>query len=542
MSQTISNLSLGAKIKFGKFQVSNETPQSIVWTLVSTSMGNRSGYPSNSATLHSTYIIYSGSWHSTDGVISYTSSDVYQWLISDASYFSGYNGHGFLYYFSDREKNMLLSSTNAATAYLPRTSEIGNASTNSSYNIPGYWGYYTTNASRLANPTQQVINAFSVSSPYPYWASDVAASTRYPFVYSNTDDEISAGQFIQHGLLTPSIGAWYNEGIRPAIHLSLSTKVSDSTDSDGCYTVITNEVPTAPSYIDVPQTVTRGVPFTVSWGEATDSDGTISSYYLYRKYDNGSWSSSPVYSGANRSYTETEITSSTSASEVTYRVRARDNSSGYSSYTTSSAASIITNTSPVISGSDGSLGTKSAAFTQTYAVSDADFDEVTVVERIDGEQIRSYTATLGATNTFSVTGETWLKLLNGSHSMTITATDANSGTATRTYSFVKSVTSFTIQNATPFSSADMPTRIKLYITRSIPTGAIFTAYVCNNGYDATPTWEDVTDRIDSNEIYEFTNDTKTASNWGVSIKVEVSRNGAQGECYVSAIGGNFDSN
>lgn len=34
MSQLLSNLPTGAKVKFGKFQVNSETAQPIVWTVV----------------------------------------------------------------------------------------------------------------------------------------------------------------------------------------------------------------------------------------------------------------------------------------------------------------------------------------------------------------------------------------------------------------------------------------------------------------------------------------------------------------------------
>jgi len=41
-------------------------------------------------------------------------------------------------------------------------------------------------------------------------------------------------------------------------------------------------------------------------------------------------------------------------------------------------------------------------------------------------------------------------------------------------------------------------------------------------------------------VYHFTNTVKTAANWGVNVKVCIDRNGAEGECYISGMGGNFD--
>ena len=201
---------------------------------------------------------------------------------------------------------------------------------------------------------------------------------------------------------------------------------------------------------------------------------------------------------------------------------------------------VIWNTAPVISGSDDNLGTKTAGFSQTYTVSDADEDNVTVTETIDGVLIRSYSVVLGATNTFSVTGETWLKLTNGSHSMTITATDSFGNSSERTYTFTKSVSGFTIQNSEPYDSDTRPVRIKIRVARNIPAESTFKVYVCNNGFDASPTWEDATTSVTGSLVHVFENETKTGVAWGVLIKVEVTRGDGEGACYVSQIGGNFE--
>jgi hypothetical protein len=41
-------------------------------------------------------------------------------------------------------------------------------------------------------------------------------------------------------------------------------------------------------------------------------------------------------------------------------------------------------------------------------------------------------------------------------------------------------------------------------------------------------------------VHVFSNTKKTATDWGVLVRVTVERNGATGACYVSAIGGNFE--
>jgi hypothetical protein len=193
----------------------------------------------------------------------------------------------------------------------------------------------------------------------------------------------------------------------------------------------------------------------------------------------------------------------------------------------------------VISGTDGNLGVKSEGFTGTYTITDANNNPVTVTEAIDGVQIRSLVATLGMAITYGVTENTWLALSNGSHTLTISATDGID-TSVRTYTFIKLVDKFTIQNATPWAATDRPSRIMLVITRNIPSTATFKVEVCNNGYDDDPMWEDVTAAVKSGLVHTFYNGINSAGKWGVLVRVTVERNGATGACYVSAIGGNFE--
>ena len=97
----------------------------------------------------------------------------------------------------------------------------------------------------------------------------------------------------------------------------------------------------------------------------------------------------------------------------------------YSAYTTSGDIAVIHNQPPVISGSNADLGIKRADFTYQYSVTDPDGDTVNVVEKIDGKTIATKNAiTLGATQTLSVSGNTFTALTNAQHTITITATDS----------------------------------------------------------------------------------------------------------------------
>jgi hypothetical protein len=292
-------------------------------------------------------------------------------------------------------------------------------------------------------------------------------------------------------------------------------------------------VPTPPATINVP-TIHGGKSNAISWGKSTDYDGDALTYVLECSVNGGAYEQ--IYSGASTTYAHLVPFGTTS---VAYRVKATDPLGDSSAYTTSATKTVVNNNAPVISGTDANLGIKSEGFTGTYTITDANSDAVTVTESIDGVQIRSLVAILGQAITYGVTENTWLALPNGSHTLTIRATDGIDS-AVRTYTFTKLVESFTIRNSAPWVSSTMPSRIMLVITRNIPSTATFKVEVCNNGYDASPTWEDCTDAVKSGLVHVFANTTKTATNWGVVIRVTVERNGATGACYVSAIGGNFE--
>ena len=64
--------------------------------------------------------------------------------------------------------------------------------------------------------------------------------------------------------------------------------------------------------------------------------------------------------------------------------------------------------------------------------------------------------------------------------------------------------------------------------------------IYNNGFDDRPTWENATESVLNNYVYQFTNTTKTSTQWGVVIRVTVTRGKDEGRCYVTEIGGAFE--
>ena len=212
-----------------------------------------------------------------------------------------------------------------------------------------------------------------------------------------------------------------------------------------------------------------------------------------------------------------------------------------SSLSVSDDGSVTVNTAPVINYSGGSaLGDKTEGFTLNYSVSDADGDAVTVTEKLDNVVQRTFAPALGETQQFQpVLPANFQTILNGDHTITIEATDGKAAAAPVNVTFSKAVHSASITLSTPLAADDMPTAIRLSITGDIPDDAVWTAEVCNNANDASPTWENIKPAIQSGYNFVFSNKTKTAENWGVNFRIEVTRGPSNTGGYIYAIEGGF---
>lgn len=537
---------------------------------------NHAGYPSNSVTLVTNQIIKMLCFDATEpsngnsdrrsyGNNRYIYSNLRQWLNSPAAagqwytaqhsadqtpdsshVWNGVNPYsglaGFLNAFTANERAALLNTTITVGK---SSTDGGGTETCTDKIFPlsctevGLSGdhvcgsklaIFSDNNSRIATVTAScVANSNYSSNPgsgaaWYYWLRDAYAGSANYARLVRTD-----GTLHWNG----ACRGYY--GLRPACNLSSDLLISDSVDSDGCYTVIYNQAPTAPSSITVPSEVLGGENLSISWAASTDPDGNLSGYVLERKVGSGTWAQ--VYKGSARTYTDTITYGWTS---VQYRVKAYDAAGAESAYTTSATRTVTNNRPPVISGTDGALGSFStAAPSYEYTVTDADGHQVDVVEMLDGVTLRSYTVTLGQTNTLTIGSEAWLKVVNGSHTLKIVATDAKDASVTRTLTFTKAVTSVEFEQALAMEADAMPTKALVNIQGNFPAGCTLQVWICNNGNDASPTWEDITQKARTGQKHYFTNKTKTAAAWGVKVKAKLLRGSATETCYIQSIGGNF---
>lgn len=337
MSQALSNLAVGSKVKFGKYQVNTEKAQPIIWTIVAKNHVSTPAYPSNSVTLHAAEILdlrcfdaeepsNSNSDRQKYGNNRYSVSNLDQWLNKNAATNAWYtaahatdqspnsstvvsantqyaNRPSFLNGFTTDEINAILSTTIRVVkpsvdggsyediqrkVFFPSATEVGLSNEN---NIAegSAWGYYTSNSARVGYVTQQCFsNTPSSSKPssktaaWYWWLRTPYSSYAYIVRYVISDGSLYNG-LAYNGYI----------GVRPALNLSSSLLVSDTTDSDGCYTVMFASALTPPATLTIPKLV-KGRGALIKWSAVDGAD----SYILQRKTSAGG-SYSQRYSGTN---------------------------------------------------------------------------------------------------------------------------------------------------------------------------------------------------------------------------------------------------
>lgn len=206
---------------------------------------------------------------------------------------------------------------------------------------------------------------------------------------------------------------------------------------------------------------------------------------------------------------------------------------------------VSTNTPPTIASTSGAsgvdLGSKTAAFSFRYTPSDADGDTLTVTEKLDGATMKTRTGVASGTQlTFECasTAAGFQKILNGSHTITIEASDGKA-TATFTATFTKAVYEASITLASPLTVAGDISVAVASVTGSIPTDAEYKVEVTNNANDATPVWQDATAEVKSGANIVFTNNT-AANGAAFNFRITVKRGPSNVGGYISAVSGAFE--
>ncbi|WP_235615882.1 Ig-like domain-containing protein, partial [Brevibacillus reuszeri] len=314
------------------------------------------------------------------------------------------------------------------------------------------------------------------------------------------------------------------------------------------------------------QTLTENATYDVA-GNAVDEDvGNVVT--VYYKINNGppqaaasgiSDGSTPILFSKQLTYKNkrvylgtTDITGADLAENVDHilTVWAEDNKQGKSTEVTRKFK-VVWNRPPVISDSNRDLGIMEAPPSVKYEVTDQENNPFTVTEKIDGEVIRTYAGVSGRQETITIPHHMWLRVEPGVlHNLTIEATDDQGMTSKRTYTLTRFVDKITFNGmdyallrpeTREFFTTDVAAkRLLLTPMWDLPPGVNLLVEACNNGYDASPTWEDATHVVKTGRIHMFNNTTKSADKWGINFRFRIEKGSAIFPVYFKGVGGAFD--
>lgn len=202
---------------------------------------------------------------------------------------------------------------------------------------------------------------------------------------------------------------------------------------------------------------------------------------------------------------------------------------------------VKTNSAPLINyAGQSDLGQLTSKPTVTYSVSDNEGDTITVTEKLNGEVINQFTATSNTNYTITITDETWLTCGTDINIIEISASDLSGGTSSKNITFIRKINKVQITTKNPIETDIAATKIMVSPDWD-KIGCTGKVEVCNNGFDASPTWEDMTTMSVLNRPYVFTNSTKTATKWGIKIRLTLTKNeGYEGEVAIYGFGGAFE--
>ena len=200
--------------------------------------------------------------------------------------------------------------------------------------------------------------------------------------------------------------------------------------------------------------------------------------------------------------------------------------------------SLFNNPPTITSDKTGNLGILNNGFTCNYSVDDADEDDsISVKLDLDGNEISSYTAVKQQNETYSISGNDWLKITSGSHTFTISANDGASTTKNE-ITFTRECNKTVFSLETPLPADDVISICSLKIKGLIATDTILTCEVTNNANDTTPVWEDCTAKVKTEMVYAFKN--KSAENgFAFNFRISAQRGASGAGGYITSIEGGF---
>lgn len=414
--------------------------------------------------------------------------------------------------------------TVSSKIFLLSTTEVGLANENSiaEGSVYAYYsGANNTNDRRKKNLANDAAkgNYSSATSPWYWWL-------RTP----NSGDSDSARCVYADGSLSSGNASYGHTGVAPAYAVLSSLFVSDEPDANGVYTITWNASPEIST--DSTALGDKNVGFSLDY-VVTDADQDTVGVVV--KLDGTTVDTiASVTLGATNTYSlSTAGLRALATGSHTIAIVATD-SNGAS--TTLNITFNRTLSAVAISGTDGDLGNKWAEPTITYQVTDAASLQVSVVEKIDGETVRTIAdAALGTDITFDM--DSWDELSSeDTHTLTITATNSDSVSVTRTWTLTKlyGELAFYTNSIQTDEAAEKVNVVLNYSKTGNPTVKV---EVTNDAEAIQPTWENATAAWAAGEPYEFQNEPE--SGFGVAARVTITKNANTERVYIYSLGLSF---
>lgn len=571
---TLGSLAIGSKIK-----ISHSVLGDIIFLKADK---DHDGYPSNSTTLITEKIILLRAFDANEpnnsdsnrknyGNNKYSVSNLDQWLNSsaaagqwysarhsadqapnstsrvsrnpydtDAGFLSGFDA-AFVAALKDTTLKVALNTVTDGGSYesitrkffLPSRAELFGSAENSIMegSLLSYFSA-NTNAIRIAqlsayaaqDNTNKGSSSVTAGSNWYYWLRTPNSSYSFYVRYVYSD-----GSLIYNGAYVGNLG------VRPLCNLDSGISVSDTTDSEGCYTLSLNAALSAPEisvsnpiYCQPTQETggLEGGTAQITWTESSGATG----YVLERSVNNGAFAQ--IYSGTARSYIENVLSSYQS---LQYRVKATTDEKE-SEYATSPVYVVQDNFPPFISGDESNLGDKPFRFSYNYVIYDGDDANITVKEYLNTTLLRTYQAAAGQTQTLEITSAQWGAISAGDNYIKIVASD-EAASVSQTKHFTKSAGVLELEYTPTGNVAIQPKALNVELDLVKPFAADLQVLACNNGNDAQPVWDDITTAVKANINHVFTNVAKQAgvTYWKVILKIVVNRNGTEGDIKLGGI-------
>ena len=189
-----------------------------------------------------------------------------------------------------------------------------------------------------------------------------------------------------------------------------------------------------------------------------------------------------------------------------------------------------------ITGQDADLGNVWIAPVLTYQVGDTGNTACSVVEKIDGNVVRTINnVTLYTDYQFDVSG--WASVGNEArHTFTVTATNADNVSVTRTWTLTK------LWGELAFYTSNIPTdeaakKINVILNYDKTGNPAVRVEVTNNACAIQATWEDATTDILAGKAYEFVNEPE--EDFGIAVRVTITKNANTERVYINSLGISF---